>query len=126
MKNLLYTLIILVAFNMASSAQTLNGTYVNGAGQKLIITNHVEGKTFTFAVKWGVKDEWGCIFEESGDAIHKDAQSAYYGEDAEWPTLSFKLEGKVISLEISPEYVGMDCARYGDSSSDKYTTFKKQ
>ena len=126
MNKIIFTLSLMLVCSIASNAQSLNGTYVNEAGQKLIVTSHIDGKSFAFSVQWGVKDKWECIFEEEGDAIQNDAKSAYYGSDAEWPNISFSIEEKVISLSISPELIGMDCARYGDSTSEIYTSFKKQ
>ena len=126
MNKIIFTLSLMLVYSISSNAQSLNGTYVNEAGQKLIVTNHIDGKSFAFSVQWGVNDEWGCIFNEEGDAIQKDPKSAYYGSDAEWPTISFSIEEKVIALSISPELIGMDCARYGDSTSEMYTSFKKQ
>jgi len=126
MNKFIYTLALVLVYSFNSNAQSLNGSYVNEAGQKLIVSNHVDGKIFAFSVQWGVKDEWDCIFTEEGDAIQKDAKSAYYGSDAEWPTISFSIEEKIISLSIHPDRIGMDCARYGDSTTDMYTSFKKQ
>jgi hypothetical protein len=111
-------------FCLTAFGQSVNGTYVNGVGQKLVITNAQEC-CFDFEVTWGLNDEWGCLFTESGSATYSDGDSAYYGEDPDWADIDFAINGYTISIVGGLDYIGNDCARYGDSSTDKYTQFKK-
>tara|TARA_B100000900_G_scaffold388693_1_gene380966 strand:- start:355 stop:726 length:372 start_codon:yes stop_codon:yes gene_type:complete len=121
------TLILLIALfiSLSSFSQSINGTYVNEAGQKLIIKNHRDC-CFDFDVTWGVNNEWGCLFEGGGTATYKDAKTAYYGNDPDWSEIDFNISPRAISVMGGLDFIGMDCAKYGDSESDKYTLFKKQ
>ncbi len=122
MKHLL--IITLSILSMSSFAQNINGTYLNGAGQELIITNEEEC-CFDFEVTWGLDDEWGCLFYDSGNATFSGPESAYYGEDPEWSAIDFSIIGNTITITGGYDYVGNDCARYGESSDETYTQFMK-
>jgi hypothetical protein len=105
--------------------QISNGTYVNDANQKLIISN-VSDCCFEFDVVWGVRDEWLCIFEGGGTATLTSKSAAYYGDDADWAEIEFIIEGNSINIMGGLDYIGDDCAKFGDSTSEKYTLFRKQ
>lgn len=129
MKNIfkILSLVIVACISINTTAQSLNGSYLNSAKQKLVISNHKDGVSFDFTIKWGVNDEWGCLSEVAGVAYLK-GQQAFYNDDKqsamESPLLIFSLEDSKISLDPS-NYVSMDCLRYGDSNSSDYLEFKK-
>ena len=124
MKNILLLLVIAL-ITTTTYAQNYNGKYVNSVDQTLMIFNQGE-HGFDFEVRWGVNDEWGCIFTASGTAKFTNGTEAYYGIDAEWPEIEFFFgEGFDVSVEGGVDFMGDDCASFGDSGSDKYTSFKK-
>lgn len=112
------------AFGFSAYGQNVTGTYINAEGQKLVITNQQEC-CFDFEVTWGVDDEWLCLFESSGTAKFADENSAYFGEDPEWADIEFTIDGDVIDILGGYDYIGADCAKFGDSSGETYTRFKK-
>ncbi len=107
-----------------SFAQNITGTYLNGAGQELIITNEEEC-CFDFEVTWGVDDEWGCLFYDVGTATFSGPASAYYGDDPEASAIDFSINGNTVTITGGYDYIGSDCARYGESSEETYTKFVK-
>lgn len=122
MKKLL--LLGFLVLSIHSFGQSANGTYVNDAGQKLVITNNEEC-CFDFEIIWGVEDEWICMFSETGRATYSGANSAYFGDDQDAADIEFSIEGNVVRITGGYDYIGSDCARYGDSGEDTYTVFKK-
>jgi len=52
----------------AQKAKTLNGTFYNSKNQSFTISNYSVGESFDFSFKYGVQDEWGCLFETEGTA----------------------------------------------------------
>ena len=124
MKNILLLLVITL-ITATTYAQNYNGKYVNSVNQTLMIYNQ-DDQDFDFEVMWGVNDEWGCMFTASGTAKFTSGTEAYYGDDAEDPEIGFFFgEGDVVGLGAGLFFMGMDCAKFGDSDSDKYTSFKK-
>ncbi|MDA8911103.1 hypothetical protein N9I21_04835 [Crocinitomicaceae bacterium] len=113
-----------LAFGLNAAGQNMNGTYVNAVGQKLVITNEQEC-CFDFKVTWGLNDEWGCLFTGAGTATYTDANSAYSGEDSDWADIEFNINGNSITVWGGLGYIGDDCAKFGDSSEETYTQFKK-
>ena len=124
MKNILLLLFITL-ITTTTYAQKYNGKYFNSVDQTLMIFNQNE-QDFDFQVSWGVNDEWGCFFTASGTAKFTSGTEAYYGIDAEWPDIQFFFgEGFDLHVEAGLDFMGNDCARFGDSGSEKYTFFKK-
>ena len=125
---LILAVIIFYGWPATTKAQNFNGTYMNSARQQLQITNHIPGESFQFEMKWGVNDEWGCMFEAQGVAWFKDQGNAYFGENRESamesPQIAFNMQGDKIQIDPSG-YTGMDCMKFGDSFSEDYTLFKK-
>ena len=121
MKIFLVTLFL--AFSSLVYCQVYSGTYTNSVGQELVISD-VNDDSFSFTVTWGEDDEWGCIFDADGTAKFEHKAYAYFGDDAEWPEVGFTINSDgAILLEPSSEWVGMDCARYGETSFEKFTLF---
>jgi len=94
----------------AQKAKTLNGTFYNSKNQSFTISNYSVGESFDFSFKYGVQDEWGCLFE-----------------DAEYPFLKFTIiDFRSIQIWADSEWIGMDCAKFGDSQEEKYTKFVRR
>ena len=62
--------------------QSLNGSYLNSAKQKLVFSNHDEGISFDFTIKWGINDHWGCLSEAARVAYLKGKQTYNWEEKA--------------------------------------------
>lgn len=122
MKNLL--LFIALTFVLNTYCQNIEGTYTNGVGQKLVISN-AQDCCFDFKIIWGINDEWSCLFEGEGIAEFSDVNSAFYGESSEYPDIQFTITGNTISILGGYMYIGDDCAKFGDSAEETYTKFKK-
>ena len=125
------TLLFLSVFLSASLlSQLSNGTYVNEVNQKLVISN-LSDSCFEFDVDWGVKDEWNCLFTWSGTAKFISANEAYEGngvyveDDLDSYNIKFSIEDKTIGLFASPMYFDINCFKFGDSFSEKYTLFQR-
>jgi uncharacterized protein (TIGR02145 family) len=101
------------------------GTYKNKAGQTLTISNKTDC-CFDFKIKWGVNDSWGCVFEAQGSANLNSSEDAYYGETSENSNISFQFSDNKVSITAGYEFIGGECAKFGDSQTDKFTTFTKQ
>ena len=114
----------LLKLNQSESSQSINGTYINEAGQKLIIKNNRKC-CFDYEVTWGVDDEWDCLFSDEGEAKYIDSKSAYSGEDPDWSFIDFTINLDSIDITGGLDYIG-DCAKYGDSQSETYSLFKKE
>ena len=104
---------------------SFDGTYTNKAGQTLTISSSNEGCCFDFNVSWGRDDEWGCLLEANGSTEFLNESSEYLYSSDEIPLIRFILKGKTIEFVGEYDFLG-DCAKYGDSQSATYTTFKKQ
>ena len=125
-KILILFLLPFICFFYYSQQSNLNGSYVNSYNQKMIITNFQQENGFDFLIKeWGVDDDWGCLFSAKGNAIFIDKNNAYFGVDDEWPDLTFTINKNVIEVIPDPDFIGMDCAKYGDSGHISYWIFKK-
>ncbi|MFM7005924.1 MAG: hypothetical protein ACKOWX_01590 [Flavobacteriales bacterium] len=119
---------------LAQESKSLNGTYYNSKNQTFTISNNSVGESFDFSFKYGVQDEWGCLFETEGSAkLLVTADNApnevtyYVGEDAEYPFLKFTIiDFKTIQIWADSEWIGMDCAKFGASQEQTYTKFVRR
>ena len=51
----------------------------------------------------------------------------YVGDDAEYPFLKFTIiDFRSIQIWADSEWIGMDCAKFGDSQEEKYTKFVRR
>jgi hypothetical protein len=123
MKHFLFTAFIVLS-SFIGFTQSLNGTYTNAKKQSLTITNHKPNASFDFAYTSGVKDEWGCLFNEKGTATFKSATEFFTG-DTEYPEIIFKVSENEI-LVIAAYLMEFECGRYGDSQTEEYTKYKKK
>jgi hypothetical protein len=118
----------------AQKAKTLNGTFYNSKNQSFTISNYSVGESFDFSFKYGVQDEWGCLFETEGTAKllitepNAPNEVTYYvGDDVEYPFLKFTIiDFRSIQIWADSEWIGMDCAKFGDSQEEKYTKFVRR
>lgn len=114
-------------------ATLLNGTYYNSKNQIFTISNHTLDEAFDFSFKYGVNDEWGCMIENEGIAkrlttdSNEPGEVTYYVGEADYPFLKFIISnGKTIYLQADPEFIGMDCSKFGDSQEETYTKFVRR
>jgi hypothetical protein len=115
---------------MGQKAKLLNGTYYNSKNQVFTISKHTLDEAFDFSFKYGVNDEWGCMIENEGTAKRlttepdEPGEVTYYVGEADYPYLKFKISnGNTIYLQADPEFIGMDCAKFGESQQETYTKF---
>jgi hypothetical protein len=118
---------------IGQKAKLLNGTYYNSKNQVFTISNHTLDEVFDFSFKYGVNDEWGCMIENEGTAKRLTTESnepgevTYYVGEADYPYLKFIISnGNTIYLQADPEFIGMDCAKFGDSQEETYTKFVRR
>lgn len=130
-KFILYTVLVFFVScknsseNKGSESKTSlikNGNYTNHYGQNLVVQN-ISDSSFDFNITWGENDDWGCIFSEKGNAIFKTDSIAIYGGDPEWPFIEFYLKKDTIQINGGLDYIGMDCAKYGETWSEDFTVF---
>ena len=122
MKHFLFTAFIMLS-SFIGFTQSLNGTYTNAKKQILTITNHNSNLSFDFSYTSGVKDEWGCLFNEKGTANFKSA-TEYFTGDTEYPEIVFQVSENEV-LVVAAYLMEYDCGRYGDSQSEEYIKYKK-
>jgi hypothetical protein len=115
---------------IGQKAKLLNGTYYNSKNQVFTISNHTLDAAFDFSFKYGVNDEWGCMIENEGIAkrlttdSNEPGEVTYYVGEADYPFLKFIISnGDTIYLQADPEFIGMDCAKFGESQEETYTKF---
>jgi hypothetical protein len=118
---------------MGQKVKLLNGSYYNSKNQAFTISNHISDETFDFSFKYGVNDEWGCMIENEGTAKRLTTEPdepgdvTYYVGEADYPYLKFTIRnGNTIYLQADPEFIGMDCSKFGDSQEETYTKFLKR
>jgi hypothetical protein len=111
-------------------AKLLNDTYYNSKNQVFTISNHTLDEAFDFSFKYGVNDEWGCMIENEGTAKrmttepNEPGEVTYYVGETDYPFLKFIISnGNTIYLQADPEFIGMDCAKFGESQEETYTKF---
>lgn len=117
----------------SQKAKLLNGTFYNSKNQTFTISNYSVGESFDFSFKYGVNDEWGCMIENEGTAkllttVSNDPNEVtYYVGEADYPSLKFRISnGNTIYLEADPEFIGMDCSKFGESQEETYTKFMRR
>jgi hypothetical protein len=118
---------------IAQKAKLLNGSYYNSKNQVFTISNHTLDEAFDFSFKYGVNDEWGCMIENEGTAKRLTTESnepgevTYYVGEADYPFLKLIISnGNTIYLQADPEFIGMDCAKFGESQEETYTKFVRR
>ena len=114
-------------------AKLLNGSYYNSKNQVFTISNHTLDEAFDFSFKYGVNDEWGCMIENEGTAKRlttepdEPGEVTYYVGEADYPYLKFRISsGNTIYLQADPEFIGMDCSKFGESQEETYTKFLRR
>ena len=117
----------------AQKEKSLNGVYYNSKNQVFTISNHTLDEVFDFSFKYGVNDEWGCMIENEGTAKLLTTESndpnevTYYVGEADYPSLKFRISnGNTISIEADPEFIGMDCSKFGESQEETHTQFMRR
>ena len=51
----------------------------------------------------------------------------FYVGEAAYPSLKFRISnGNTIYLQADPEFIGMDCAKFGESQEETYTKFTRR
>ena len=118
---------------IGQKAKLLNGTYYNSKNQIFTISNHILDEAFDFSFKYGVNDEWGCMIENEGTAkglttkSNEPGEVTYYVGEAAYPFLKLIISnGNTIYLQADPEFIGMDCAKFGESQEETYTKFVRR
>ena len=118
---------------IGQKAKLLNGSYYNSKNQVFTISNHTLDEAFDFSFKYGVNDEWGCMIENEGTAkrlttsTDEPGEVTYYVGEADYPYLTFIISnGNTIYLQADPEFIGMDCAKFGESQEETYTKFLRR
>lgn len=113
--------------------KSLNGTFYNSKNQTFTISKHSVGESFDFSFKYGVNDEWGCMIENEGTAklltteANDPNEVNFYVGEAAYPSLKFRISnGNTIYLQADPEFIGMDCAKFGESQEETYTKFTRR
>ncbi len=118
---------------IGQKAKLLNGSYYNSKNQVFTISNHTLDEAFDFSFKYGVNDEWGCMIENEGTAKRLTTEPdvpgeiTYYVGEADYPYLKFRISnGNTIYLQADPEFIGMDCSKFGESQEETYTKFLRR
>lgn len=118
---------------VGQKVKLLNGTFYNSKNQSFTISNYSVGESFDFSFKYGVNDEWGCMIENEETAKLLTSESndpnevTYYVGEADYPSLKFRIRnGNTVYLEADPEFIGMDCAKFGESQEETYTKFVRR
>jgi hypothetical protein len=118
---------------ISQKAKSLNGSYYNSKNQVFTISNHTLDEAFDFSFKYGVNDEWECMRENEGTAkrmttsTDEPGEVTYYVGEADYPYLTFIISnGNTIYLQADPTFIGMDCAKFGESQEETYTKFLRR
>lgn len=114
-------------------AKSLNGAYYNSKNQVFTISNFIIDQAFDFSYRYGVNDEWGCMREYEGTAhlmtnsSNETDEVTYYVGEIDDPYLMFIIRnGNSIYLQANPEFIGMDCAKFGESQEETFTKFTRR
>ena len=117
----------------AQKEKSLNGVYYNSKNQVFTISNYIIDQAFDFSYQYGVNDEWGCMIENEGTAklltteANDPNEVTFYVGEAAYPSLKFRISnGNTIYLQADPEFIGMDCAKFGESQEETYTKFTRR
>lgn len=117
----------------AQKEKSLNGIYYNSKNQVFTISNYITDQAFDFSYQYGVNDEWECMREYEGTAQRMTTEPdesneiTYYVGEIDYPYLKFKISnGNTIYLQADPEFIGFDCAKFGESQEETYTKFVKR
>jgi hypothetical protein len=120
----LNTLILLLICS-DSMAQLTEGIYENKAGQLLIISN-ITNCCFEYDLTYGELSEWGCLFRDKNSANFISPNQAIMGNNSEDYDIKFVCNENYINIYGGLYYIGMECSKFGDSQSEKYTIFRKK
>lgn len=117
----------------AQKEKSLNGVYYNSKNQVFTISNYTIDQAFDFSYQYGVNDEWECMIENEGTAklltteANDPNEVTYYVGEAAYPSLKFRISNRnTIYLEADPEFIGMDCSKFGESQEETYTKFTRR
>lgn len=117
----------------AQKEKSLNGVYYNSKNQVFTISNYIIDQAFDFSYQYGVNDEWECMREYEGTAklltteANDPNEVTFYVGEAAYPSLKFRISnGNTIYLQADPEFIGMDCAKFGESQEETYTKFTRR
>lgn len=117
----------------AQKEKSLNGVYYNSKNQVFTISNYIIDQAFDFSYQYGVNDEWECMREYEGTAklltteANDPNEVTFYVGEAAYPSLKFRISnGNTIYLQADPEFIGMDCTKFGESQEVTYTKFTRR